>query len=120
MDTSSQTSSELQPLLGFPYKGGTHFFHPEQIIRLKADSNYTFIYVDEHKPIIMAKVLADYEALLAPFGFMRTHRSHLINRKHVHSVSDKGRIVMDDMSEAAISRRKRKEVLKKLLLKKAA
>ena len=120
MKTSSSTPSTVRGLLGFPYKGGTHFFHPEQIIRLQAESNYTFIYVNEHKPIIMAKVLADYECLLAPFGFLRTHRSHLINKMHVHSINEAGRIVMDDMSEAEISRRKRKEVLKKLILKVAA
>ena len=107
-------NSSMTELLGFPFRGGTHFFHPEQIIRLQAESNYTFIYTREHKPIIMAKVLADYEDLLAPFGFVRIHRSHLVNRQHIHAVRKDGRIVMDDMSEAAISRRKRRDVLKNL------
>ena len=96
--------------VSFPYKGGTHFIHPDQIIRLEADSNYTYIHLQDHKPILMAKVLADYESLLEPFGFIRTHRSHLINRIHVSRVDTKGSIIMDDESTAEISRRKRKLV----------
>ncbi|HEX5112875.1 MAG TPA: LytTR family DNA-binding domain-containing protein [Saprospiraceae bacterium] len=117
---SSSTSSVASGLLGFPFKGGTHFFHPEQIIRLEAESNYTFIYVREQKPIIMAKVLANYETLLAPFGFLRTHRSHLINKQHVLLINEEGRIVMDDQSVADLSRRKRKHILKILSTRQAA
>jgi len=96
--------------VSFPYKGGTHFIHPDQIIRLEADSNYTYIYVQDRKPLLMAKVLADYESLLQPFGFIRTHRSHLVNRIHISRLDIKGSIIMDDESIAEISRRKRKHI----------
>lgn len=120
METTTSTSNFVRGRLGFPYKGGTYFFQPEDIIRLEAESNYTFIYVSQHKPVIMAKVLSDYETMLAPFGFLRTHRSHLVNMLHVQSVDKTGRIVMDDLSEAEISRRKRKEVFGVLNAKEAA
>ena len=94
--------------VSFPYKGGIHFISPDQIIRLEADSNYTYIHVRDRKPLLMAKVLSDYEMLLGPFGFVRTHRSHLINRLHVSRFDLKGDIIMDDDSIAEISRRKRK------------
>lgn len=119
MDKTSFSISNKRGRLGFPYKGGIHYFSPEQIIRLEAESNYTFIFIDQQKPIIMAKVLGAYEAMLSPFGFIRTHRSHLINTRHIQSI-DHDRIVMDDMSEAEISRRKRKEVLEVLNLPEAA
>ena len=111
MERSSSSRIPARGRLGFPYKGGVHFLSPEQIIRLEADSNYTFIFIVQQKPIIMARVLADYEVMLAPFGFIRTHRSHLINTHHIQSIDKAGRIVMDDMSKAEISRRKKKEVL---------
>ena len=95
----------------FPYRGGSHSFLPEQIIRLEADSNYTYIFFNNHKPILMAKVLRNYQRLLEPFGFIRTHRSHLINRQHVVALDINGDIVMDDHSKAGISRRKRREVI---------
>lgn len=100
--------------VSFPYKGGIHFFQPDQIIRLEADSNYTYIFFINHKPILMAKVLRDYQKLLEPFGFIRTHRSHLINRQHISSVDCNGDIIMDDQSKAGISRRKRRIVFNEL------
>jgi len=96
------------PPLEFPFKGGIHSFQPDQIIRLEADSNYTFIHVRDHKPILMAKVLSAYESMLSPFGFIRTHRSHLVNSMYICTVDDDGHIIMADNSIAGLSRRKRK------------
>lgn len=115
MEKTITPSSRIQlSRLSFPYKGGIHFFNPDQIIRLEAESNYTCIHIQNHKPILMAKVLSDYESLLAPLGFIRTHRAHLINCRHVAKVNLKREIIMDDESIAGISRRKRKEVLRAL------
>lgn len=98
------------PHLRFPFKGGTHCFQPDQIIRLEAESNYTFIHFRNHKPILMAKVLSAYESILSPFGFIRTHRSHLVNSMYISSVDDHGYIIMADKSVAGLSRRKRKNL----------
>jgi two-component system LytT family response regulator len=62
----------------------------------------------------MAKVLRDYQSLLEPFGFIRTHASHLINKQHVSSIDINGDIIMNDQSKAGISRRKRREVFSEL------
>ena len=100
--------------IAFPYKGGIHFFDAEQIIRLEANSNYTYIHVRDQRPILMAKVLSDYESLLQSFGFIRIHRSHLVNTRHIQHVRDENFVIMDDQSVAGISRRRRKEVLRML------
>lgn len=97
--------------------GEQFFCSPEQIVRLEALSNYTCIHFVDHKPILMARVLRDYEHLLRPFGFIRTHRSHLINQLHVTKVDEAGRITMNDQSLAEISRRKRKAVFDALTVK---
>ena len=111
METNHTTTTPTERHnVGFPYKGGTYFFKPDQIIRLEADSNYTYIHLKGQKPILMAKVLAAYETLLQPFGFIRTHRSHLVNKHHILHIDHQGQIVMDDESKAEISRRKRREV----------
>lgn len=64
--------------------------------------------------MLTAKVLKDYEEILEPLGFLRTHRSHLVNIKHVLFVDAKGKIFMQDQSRAEISRRKRSEVMRAL------
>jgi two-component system, LytTR family, response regulator len=93
---------------------GTYFFSPEQIIRMEAKSNYTTIYFLDRKPILTAKVLKDYEEILEPFGFVRTHRSHLVNKRYIVFVDDNSNIVMQDTSKAGISRRKKTGVMKAL------
>jgi two-component system LytT family response regulator len=103
------------PRLKFPCNGGTHCFHPDQIIRLEAESNYTFIHFRNHKPILMAKVLSAYESILSPFGFIRTHRSHLVNSMYINTVDRDGHIIMADNSMACVSRRKRKALTGALL-----
>ena len=95
--------------------GGLYFFSPEQIIRLEALSNYTCIHFVGHRPILMAKVLREYEKMLEPYGFIRTHRSHLVNRQHITQVDAQGRIIMNDSSRAEISRRKKREVIQSLI-----
>ncbi len=95
----------------FPYRGGIHSFLPDQIIRLEADSNYTYIFSNNHRPILMAKVLGDYQILFEPFGFILTHNSHLVNKQHISGADSNEDIIMDDKSKAGVSRRKRRKVL---------
>jgi two-component system LytT family response regulator len=99
--------------LALPTLKKTYFFSPEEIIRLEAKSNYTRIYFSNHHPLVMSKVLKDYEAILEPYGFVRTHRSHLVNKNLISKVGE-GKVVMNDMSVAGISRRKKSEVMKAL------
>lgn len=90
---------------------GTYFFLPEQIVRLEAISNYTRIYFSDHYPLVSCKLLKDYETLLRPYGFVRTHRSHLVNKNLVVKIENKIDIIMQDRSRAEISRRKRTKVM---------
>ncbi len=94
---------------------GLYFVSPEDIIRLEAKSNYTNIHLRDQKIFVSAKVLKNYDRQLQPFGFIRTHRSHLVNRRHVLFVDEGNEVVMNDASVAEISRRKRKRVLSELM-----
>ena len=82
---------------------------PEQIVRLESLNNYTRIYFTEHPPVLMAKVLRLYDDQLRPFGFVRPHRSHLINPLFISEVTLKGTIRMMDASIIEPSRRKKHE-----------
>ncbi len=94
--------------------GGRYFFQPEEIIRLEASSNYTKIYFCNKRKIVSAKVLKDFETMLEPFGFVRTHRTHLVNRQHILCVTPEGNIIMKDASVAEVSRRMKSGVMRAL------
>ncbi|MES2777253.1 MAG: LytTR family DNA-binding domain-containing protein [Bacteroidota bacterium] len=90
-----------------------NYFSTGQIIRLEASDNYTLIHFEDRKPFLVSKVLKTYEDLLKPYGFVRTHRSHIINTHYIKSVTH-DRIVMSDAFVAGLSRRKKNSVIKEL------
>lgn len=95
---------------------GTYFYHPEEIIRLEAESNYTRFYFTHRKPLLTSRTLGEYDEILMDYGFVRTHKSHLINKKHTVRITPEGTLIMVDQSIVEISRRRKEEV--KDLLKK--
>jgi two-component system LytT family response regulator len=92
---------------------GLFFFNAEEIVRLEAQSNYTNIYFTNKKKMLTSKVLKEFAAVLEPMGFVRTHRTHLVNRQHIAFVGNSN-IVMKDESVAEISRRMKGGVMKAL------
>lgn len=64
--------------------------------------------------MVSAKVLKDFVSMLEPLGFVRTHRTHLVNRKHILCVTPAGQVIMKDASVAGISRRMKSNVLRAL------
>ncbi|MEI6865852.1 LytTR family DNA-binding domain-containing protein [Flavicella sp.] len=93
------------------------FFVPiKDIIRCKGESNYTQFFLTDGSKILVSKTLKEWDNLLCPHQFIRTHQSHLINSLHVSSYvkKDGGYIVMKDGSMVSVSRLKKEEILKNL------
>ena len=56
--------------------------------------------------------------MLEDFQFIRTHKSHLVNPKHITRISsDNEQIILSDGSRVEVSRRKKDEVLQQLKLR---
>jgi two-component system, LytTR family, response regulator len=94
---------------------GHFFFNAQEIVRLQACSNYTNIYFIDKKKLLTSKVLKEFASVLEPLGFIRTHRTHLVNKQHIAFVSKDGSVIMKDKSVAEISRRMKKDVMKVLI-----
>jgi two-component system LytT family response regulator len=104
--------------IAVPSAEGTHFFKIEDIVRLEADRAYTYIHLSEKKPFIASKSLKHFEEMLDEFRFIRTHKSHLINPRHISRISgDHEHVLLTDGSKVEVSRRKKDEVLQQLNLK---
>jgi two-component system LytT family response regulator len=107
-------TTQNKPRLIVATTEGTFFFQPEEIIRLEASSNYTYIYFTNRAKIFTAKVLKEFASHLEPMGFIRTHRTHLLNRNYISFVSPDGKVVMRDASVAEVSRRMKGDVMRAL------
>lgn len=96
--------------LALPTSEGTYFFNPQEIIRLEGEINYTWFHFSNRKPLLISKTLKEYEDILNDHGFLRIHKSHLINKVHVVNYSQNGTLTLSDRSQVDISRR-RKEII---------
>jgi two-component system, LytTR family, response regulator len=59
------------------------FVDVNDIIRCEASSNYTNVITSAGKKIVVTKTLRQFEDLLITYGFIRVHRSHLVNPDYV-------------------------------------
>lgn len=89
---------------------GTFFYNPEQIVRLEGESNYTRFFFTDKKPLLTSKTLKDFEEILNSHGFLRIHKSHLVNKKHITRLGGNGILTMSDKSTVEISRRRKAEI----------
>lgn len=101
--------------LAVPTKEGIHFLEPSGIVHLEAMGAYTQIHMENKRKYLVSKSLGEYEDLLAPYGFVRTHKSSIANRKFVAYVDHEGFLVLKDGVRVEVSRRRKEEVLKALV-----
>jgi two-component system LytT family response regulator len=88
------------------------------IVRIEAMNNYSKLYLNYGRHLLVSKVLKRMEAILAGKGFERIHRSHLVNAACIQRYNlYQKKITLLNSEELSISRRKRTDIRKKLLEK---
>lgn len=69
-------------MVRFPIKNSKEYVSLNQVVRLKADRNYTLLFLADKRSIVISKTLGYFEKNL-PSDFIRIHRSHIVNRSYV-------------------------------------
>ncbi|MEZ5013778.1 MAG: LytTR family DNA-binding domain-containing protein [Chitinophagales bacterium] len=94
----------------------TYFVKAEEIMYCEAEGIYTCFYLADGSSIMVSKNLKEYESILEPMGFIRTHHSFLVNgmRIKLFDKSEGGMLVLDNGKQIPVSQRKKDNVLKML------
>lgn len=97
----------------------THGFNVlliDDIIRFEAEGCYTKVVLKEGKNVIVSRTLKDFEDTVPKEKFLRVHKSHLINLKHIKDYSrlSGNFVTMNDGSKVEISRRKVSQFIQKI------
>jgi len=100
--------------LALPTKEGTHFLTPDELVRCESEGNYTRFYMTDGRTYIISRTLAEYDTLLTPHHFIRTHKSHLVNKKFISFIDHDGFAILKDKTKVDVSRRRKEEVMKAL------
>lgn len=90
-----------------------YFVKVHDILFCEAEGNYTRFYFTNTEPILVSKNLKEYEAILEPLGFIRTHNSFLANPDKIHTFdkSEGGALITEGGHSIPVSQRKRDTVL---------
>jgi two-component system LytT family response regulator len=91
------------------------FIRVKDIIRLEGDQKYTRIYLHNGITLLSSYNLGKYRDMLIPYQFFSTHKSHLINTRHIRRYLVEGTVLMSDGSGVPVSRRKRDEFMQDVI-----
>jgi two-component system LytT family response regulator len=110
----SQTSTDRK--IALRDSDAIYFVTIDDIYFCQADGPYTTFYVKDTNKIVVSKNLKEYEDLLHPYGFERTHHSYLVNLKKVKRFDKKdgGTLILQNDQSVFLSQRKKEHVLKKI------
>lgn len=100
--------------ISVPLSNGYQMLTVADIIRCESDNNYTTFFLNNNKQILVSKPIKDYEDMLEGSGFVRVHRSHLVNLAHVEKFIQKSYVVMSDKTVVEVARRKTEELLTRI------
>ena len=76
-------------------KGCLVLLDPKQIILAKADGLYTKI-TTTNKPYMVRGILKNYEDKLSKYGFIRVHKSYLVNINFIQSFNSKKLLIQNE------------------------
>lgn len=106
--------TEKQPKLTLLTPEGIRLVKPGDIIYCTGVNNYTRFYLRDGSAITVSKTLKEFEGLLREQGFMRIHKSSLVNLGCVLGIDSNDSLIMTDGSRLSIARRRHAEVIRAL------
>jgi two-component system, LytTR family, response regulator len=98
--------------IALPSLKETRFVYTGNIIRCESSNSYTHFLMKDGERITVAIPMYEYVEMLAPYGFIRCHQSHLVNKKFVRSLVKEsgGYLLMEGGEQVPVSRTKRDEL----------
>lgn len=85
----------------------------EDIIRMEANDNFTNFYLKDKSKQVICRTLKFYEDVLKDSGFMRVHRSHIVNLNYIknYKKGKGGQVEMIDGTVVDVSATRKDELL---------
>lgn len=103
--------------IALPEMNGFTIVKVKDIVRCEGERNYSRIFFTNGNSVLVSRTLLEFDNLLAPHGFFRIHRSHLISLKNVsrYLKTDGGMVEMIDKTQLPVSPKFKDDFLNRLL-----
>lgn len=105
-----ESKSEASFKLSLSKGSRQYFIPPAEICYCKADDNYTKLYLKDNTEFVVSRTLKEVDEMLSPYEFVRIHKSSLINKNFVSSLSKEGMLTLKNNVQMEVSRRRMEEV----------
>lgn len=109
-----QNTSNLEKI-ALPTMQGFVFAKIDEILRCEADNTYTEItFTNKDKTLVVSKPIKEFEEILGSKGFIRIHKSHMININKIdnYKQGDGGYVVMENGESIPVARSRKEQFLK--------
>lgn len=91
------------------------FLDVDDIIYIESDGNYSTLYLQSTKKIVVTKKLKEVDAMLPEHYFFRIHNSYIINLNKIKAfVKNEGYVIMDSDHKIPVARKRKSDFLEKL------
>lgn len=103
-----------QKKIVLPLLDGFEVIKIEDVLYCEANDNFTDFHFKSKSKMMICRTLKFYEELLNESGFVRVHKSHLVNVEHIvkYTRGKGGILTMSDGAEISVSPLKRDELMK--------
>lgn len=94
--------------ISLPIKNGYKILELDQILYLEASNNYCILHLSSNEEFIISKTLKEYNDILEDNGFIRVHKSYLVNVSAISGYNRKDgmSIELTNGVEIPVSRRR--------------
>ncbi|HSH65129.1 MAG TPA: LytTR family DNA-binding domain-containing protein [Bacteroidia bacterium] len=116
--TSNLSDNEAEKKIVIQTKTKLESIPTKDIIYLKADGNYTTLFIKGRDKVLISKTLKDYEETLCDENspFIRIHKAFLVNINYIKAV-ERGEecfAILNDSTRLEVSRRKKSQLNDKI------
>lgn len=106
----------MAKVIALPLQNGIDIRPCDQIVHVHGEGSYARVIFQRDPSVIVSRSIGDCEETLQDRGFLRVHRSHLVNLVHVRRVlrGKQQRICMSNGDEVEVSERHREQLMEHL------
>ncbi|MBC3846031.1 response regulator transcription factor [Winogradskyella echinorum] len=91
------------------------FLDVDDIVYVESDGNYSTLFLQDQKKIVVTKKLKEVDAILPEHYFFRIHNSYIINLNKIKAfIKNEGYVIMDSNHKIPVARQRKSDFLEKL------
>ncbi|HEY1045890.1 MAG TPA: LytTR family DNA-binding domain-containing protein [Bacteroidia bacterium] len=102
--------------IAVPNKSGLSYYNTDEIVYIEADGSYSIMHLKDQRSIVITRKIKDFEETLSPKGFIRVHKSYLVNIDCIIELhrNDSGYLLMSDQAKIPISPKDKESIIQKI------